>query len=115
VNFSAPIGSNPTVVQALVGYRSTRVSLPNTGTSARVQNRPAGTGQLVTDFDFAVRVLIQGQSGTVIPIGRLFTINFDTCAGAVAVTPADFGCQTETCSSSNGVINGCTCTVTTAP
>jgi hypothetical protein len=115
VNFSAPLGSNPTVVQALLGYRSNRVSLPNSGTSARVQNRPTGTGQLVTDFDFAVRVLIQGQSGTVIPSGRLFTINFDTCSGAVAVTPADFGCQTETCSSSNGVIDGCTCTVTTAP
>src|SRR6185295_1789712 len=30
VNFSAPIGQSPSVVSALIGYRSDRVSLPNT-------------------------------------------------------------------------------------
>jgi len=115
VDFTAPLGTSPSVAGVLVGYRSNRVSLPDSGTSTRVKNRPAQTSQLVTDLNFGVRVLIQGQSGAIVPNGRLFTVDFDTCHSASAVTPADFGCQIESCGNSSGTIAGCTCTVTTAP
>ncbi len=111
VNFSAPAGSAPSNVSALVGYRSDRVSLPSSA-SSRVKNRPAGTSQLVTDLNYAVRVLISASSGNVIPSGRLFTVDFDSCHGAMSVTPADFACQIESCGSSFGPIDGCACTVT---
>jgi hypothetical protein len=62
-----------------------------------------------------VRVLIQGNGGVTIADGRLFTIDFDSCQGTMPVTSADFGCQIESCGSSFGTIDGCTCTVTTAP
>ena len=114
INFQAPLGSSPSVVTTRVGYRSDRVSLPGTGSApaARVKMRPAGTSQLVNDLDYAVTVLIQGQAGGTVPSGKLFTIDFDTCQGAAAVTPADFGCSIESCASSSGPIDGCTCTVT---
>jgi len=111
------LGSVVTATSALVGYRSNRVSLPGSGASpgSRVKNRPTGTSQLVNDLNYAVRVVIQASSGNSIPDGRLFTVDFDSCQGQAAVTPADFGCQIETCGSSFGSISGCTCTVTTAP
>jgi hypothetical protein len=111
VNFSAPAGSAPSNISALVGYRSDRVSLPASA-GPRIKNRPTGTSQLVSDLNYAVRVLISAQSGGVIPNGRLFTVDFDSCHGAMSVTPADFGCQIESCGSSFGPIEDCACTVT---
>ena len=117
INFTAPLGSTATAVSSLVGYRSNRVSLPGSGSGpgTRVKNRPPGTAQLVNDLNYAVRVVIQANVGATVPNGRLYTIDFDTCSGTMPVTPADFGCQIESCGSSNGPIDGCTCVVTTAP
>jgi len=117
INFTAPSGSLPTVVSSLVGYRSNRVSLPGSGSApnARVKNRPPSTSQLTNDLNYAVRVLIQATAGASIPTGRLYTVDFDTCSGANPVTPADFGCQIESCGSTGGPIDGCSCVVTTAP
>jgi hypothetical protein len=117
INFTAPLGTLPTVASSLVGYRSNRVSLPGSGSTpaARVKNRPTGTSQLVNDLNYAVRVLIQANAGATIPNGRLYTIDFDTCMGASPVTPADFACQIESCAGAGGPIDGCSCVVTTAP
>jgi len=114
VDFAAPQGSTASAVSALVGYRSDRVSLPGSGSGAasRVKMRPSGTSQLVNDLNYAVRVLIQAQAGGSIPNGKLFTIDFDSCQGAAPVTPADFACTIESCGSSFGPIDGCSCTVT---
>ena len=113
IDFQAPAGSAPSALAALVGYRSNRVSLPGSGSGAasRVKGRPSGTSQLVNDLNYAVRVLIQAQAGATIPNGKLFTVDFDSCQGAMPVTPADFGCQIESCGNSFGPIDGCTCTV----
>jgi hypothetical protein len=114
IDFQAPSGSSASATAVLVGYRSDRVSLPGSGSMAgsRVKMRPAGTSQLVNDLNYAVRVVVQANSGT-IPDGKLFTIDFDTCQGASPVTPADFGCSVESCGSSFGPIDGCTCAVVT--
>jgi hypothetical protein len=113
IDFQAPSGSAPSALAALVGYRSNRVSLPGTGSSAgsRIKGRPSGTSQLVNDLNYAVRVTMLAQAGVTIPDGKLFTIDFDSCQGAMPVTPADFGCTIESCGSSFGPIDGCTCTV----
>ena len=97
----------------LVGYRSDRVSLPGSGgaAAARIKNRADMTSQLVNDLNYAVRVLIQAQSGAVIPGGQIFTVDFDSCDGAAPVSPSDFECIVESCGSSFGPIDGCTCVV----
>ena len=113
VDLSAPAGTSPTGVAVLIGYRSDRVSLPGAGSgpAARIQNRPAGTSQLVNDLDYAVRVTIVAQSGNDIPSGELFTIDFDSCAEAPPVDPANFGCTVQSCGSSFGPIDDCACVV----
>jgi hypothetical protein len=114
VNFQAPLGALPSNVAALVGYRSDRVNLPGMAgsPSSRIKNRPTSTSQLVNDKDYAVQVLISGQSGATVSSGRLFTIDFDSCKGTALVTTADFGCTIVSCGNSSGTIDGCTCTVT---
>jgi cysteine-rich repeat protein len=113
VDFQAPAGSSASALSVLVGYRSDRVSLPGSGSAAgsRVKMRPSGTSQLVNDLNYAVRVLIQAQGGASIPDGKLFTVDFDSCEGSEPVTSADFGCSIESCGSSFGLIDGCTCQV----
>jgi hypothetical protein len=68
---------------------------------------------LVNDLNYAVRVVVNAQAGITIPNGRLFTVDFDTCQGTAAVAPADFACTIESCGSSFGPIEGCSCTVRT--
>jgi cysteine-rich repeat protein len=114
VDFTAPAGSSPSAVAVLIGYQSDRVSLPGTGSAAgsRITGRPSGTSQLVNDLDYAVRVTIVGSPGESIPTGQLIVVDFDSCTGAPAVSPADFGCIIQSCGSSFGPIDGCMCTVT---
>ena len=112
VDFSAPLVPAPAVVSILVGYRSDHVSLPASRTSTRVKGRPEGTSQLVSAQGYAVRVVLSAQTGSTIPGGQLFTIDFDSCGGADAVSAADFGCTVESCGSSTGPIADCHCTVT---
>ena len=116
VDFTPPQGSVPSAISVLVGYRSDHVSLPGSGGAAtgRVKNRPDMTSQLVNDLNYAVRVLIQAQSGAVIPSGQVFTVDFDSCDGAPLVGPSDFGCTIESCGSSFGPIDGCSCIVRAA-
>ena len=113
VDLEAPVGSAPSAISVLIGYRSNRVSLPGTGSGAasRVKGRPTGTSQLVNDLNYALRVTLQAQAGLSIPNGKLFTVDFDSCQGAMAVTPADFGCAIDSCGSSFGPIDGCSCSV----
>jgi len=111
VDLQAPLGSSPSSVRITVGYRSDRVSLPaNAG--SRVKNRPQGSSQLVNNLGYAVVVVL---TGTTFSSGELFTIDFDSCQGADTVTPADFGCSVDSCGSSSGPIDGCTCAVTSPP
>ena len=138
VAFAPPLGESATSVTALVGYRSGGVSIPGTGTGScqggsnngkacssgtncpggqcvqpksRVKNTPPASFIGVNDLDYAVRVVVT-RSNTIAP-GRIFSVDFDTCQGAVAPTLADFGCSVEGCATSFGPIDGCTCTVVT--
>jgi cysteine-rich repeat protein len=112
VDLDVPTGNSATVVSILVGYRSDRVSLPSPGTGARVKMRPSGSSQLVMDLNYAVRVVLNAGSGSSLPNGQVFTIDFDSCTDTEPVSEADFGCTVESCGSSFGTIEGCTCSVT---
>ena len=110
VQLQVPAGSNASAVSVLIGYRSNLVGLPSPA-GPRVKNRPSGTSQLVNNLGYALRVLINAQAGSTIPDGPLFTVDFDSCQGSEPATPADFGCTVESCGSSFGPIDGCTCSV----
>jgi cysteine-rich repeat protein len=110
VDLRAPLSSNPTSVRITVGYKSDRVHLPNgLAAGARVKNRPQGSAQIVNNLGYAVTVVL---TGTALPNDQVFTIDFDTCAGAEPVMAMEFGCTVDSCGSSNGTIDGCTCNVT---
>ena len=138
VTFTPPLGENASSVTALVGYRSSVVSIPGKGTGSckggsndgkacsggadctggqclqpksRVKNTPPASFIGANDLDYALRVVVTRSSQ--IAAGRLFSVDFDTCQGGPAPTLADFGCTVEGCASSFGPIDGCTCTVVT--
>ncbi|HVO27132.1 MAG TPA: hypothetical protein VMW56_26270 [Candidatus Margulisiibacteriota bacterium] len=138
VAFAPPLGENPTSVTALVGYRSSVVSIPGKGTGScqggskdgkacssgadcpsgqcvlpksRVKNTPPASFVAVNDLDYALRVVVT-RSNPIAP-GRIFSVDFDTCQGAPAPTLADLACSIDGCASSFGPIDGCTCTVVT--
>jgi cysteine-rich repeat protein len=111
VDFSAPAGAVPANISVLIGYRSDHVSLPAVGLGPRFKNRAANTSDLFNNLSYAVRAVVSEAAGGVLPDGQLFTVDFDTCAGGALVGPSDFGCTVESCGSSFGPIDGCTCVV----
>ncbi|HUI24588.1 MAG TPA: hypothetical protein VL403_00785 [Candidatus Kryptonia bacterium] len=114
VNFAAPAQQSVSGLTLLIGYRSSIVSLPGTGSAtsvaARVKNKPANAIFSAFDLDYALRTVLS-RSSPFTP-GRLFTIDFDSCSGATAPTAADFGCTIQGCANSFGDVDDCTCTVT---
>jgi cysteine-rich repeat protein len=112
VNFAPPPGEDASSVTVLVGYRSDHVSIPGAGSAStvtgRVKNKPMNSILGVNDLDYAVRVVLTRSSQ--IPPGRLFTVDFDSCAGAT-VASSDVSCSVAGCASSFGAIEGCTCAV----
>jgi hypothetical protein len=114
VDLQAPLGNSPSALAVLVGYRSNLFSLPGSSgaAGARVKNRPAGSSQLVNDLNYAVRVVMNAPAGGTLPNAQIFTIDFDTCAGAPTPMSADLACTVESCGSSTGTIEGCTCSIT---
>jgi len=114
VTLNPPLGFQPTTATVLLGYNSTRLSIPGTGTATSVRQRvvaPPPLPQAFTpnDLEYAVRVLVSRN----VPLGTLFTATFDRCASAPAATLADIACQVESCAAGGSGVPGCTCTVTT--
>ena len=115
VTLSTPDGQTPSNVSVRVDYKWDVVSLPGTGTAAsvasRVHSRPPNSIPSIADLDYLLRVNLKRTSPPISP-GRLFTVDFDTCAAAAVVLPNDFGCIVETCESGGSAVTGCGCTVT---
>jgi hypothetical protein len=111
VNLVAPAFQVPSSVTVQIGYRSNLVSLPGSGTApaARIRSRPSGATVTPNDLDYALRVVVSRAGG--LSAARLFIVDLDSCSGAATPTTADFSCEVGGCSSSNGPIDGCTCTV----
>ncbi len=114
IQFTAPLGTSPTSVTVLLGYRSSRVSIPGSGNATTVRQRvtypaPPPFPQEPNDLNYALRLVVGRSAG--IQNGLFATVRFDRCSGAPAPTSADFGCTVEACAGSGGPIAGCTCTV----
>jgi len=107
-----PGNQGATGVSVRVGYRSSVASIPGMGADAsvgaRVRNRPANSIVAVNDLDYALRVVLSRSTAFT---GSLFTVEFDSCAGAAAPMLTDLTCTVEQCSSANGAVSGCSCTV----
>jgi hypothetical protein len=115
VQFHGALGTIPTTATTLLGYRSNRVSIPGTGNATSVRQRltypaPLPNTASFNDLDYAIRVIVGRTAG--LTNGLLYSVKFDTCQGAPAVTAANFGCTMEACAGAGGPIAGCTCTVT---
>ena len=135
VSFQPPQGQDASSTTVLVGYRSNILNIPGSGLGScqggsndghtctknadcpdgqcaipksHVKNTPPNSIVAVNDLDYALRVVVARSP---LPTGRLFTVDFDTCAGAAAPTPSDVSCIVDGCSSSFGPLDGCTCTV----
>ncbi|MFN8642877.1 MAG: hypothetical protein U0802_14955 [Candidatus Binatia bacterium] len=96
----------------LLGYNSTILSIPGTGTATTVRQRvvaPAPVPQAFTpnDKDYAVQVLISRN----VPLGQLFTVTFDRCSGSPPPSLANVACTVLSCAQGGGGVSGCTCTV----
>jgi hypothetical protein len=115
VLFEGAVGTSPTTTTTLLGYRSNRVSLPGSASAVSVRQRvtfppPIPNTVAINDFDYAVRVVV-GRTAGLVSDSLLYSVKFDTCQGAPAVTAADFGCTVEACAGTGGPIEGCTCSV----
>jgi cysteine-rich repeat protein len=113
VSYDAPDDSIAGLT-VLVGYRSSVVNLPGSGSTAsvaaRVRNKPSNSITAVNDLDYALRVVLSRANP--IPLGRIFTVDFDACDAAPSPCAADFGCMVEGCANRFGRVDGCTCVVT---
>lgn len=113
VNLAIPPDETVSGLTLLVGYKSGTVSLPGSGAAStvgsRIKNKPSNTIFAFNDLDYALRTVLSRSSG--FSSGQLYTIDFDSCQGAAAVTIADFACTVEGCSNTFGTVIGCTCSV----
>jgi hypothetical protein len=112
IDLVPPLGFNPTTVTVLVGYDSSRMSIPGSGTAASVRQRvvapaPIPLTYAPNDLDYAVRVLVSRN----VPVEQIATATFDRCIEQPAPTMDDLACTVETCSQGGSPVPGCTCTV----
>ncbi len=135
VSFAAPAGEVAISATLRVGYPDGTVGIPGSGLEASVRGRvflgtcemtptqlceraqdcPSGETCVrarasvnVNDLDYALRVVYSLNDG--IPDDRLFAIEFDDCADALAPDSTAFSCTVEGCAGPFGLVNGCTCT-----
>jgi hypothetical protein len=106
-------------ITVLVDYPEGKVNLPGSGGDpnvvASITNLPGGTLPVSNDLDWGL-VQIVTSLGAALPPGNLFTMNFKTCTGAPAATPADFTCKVTDASDPTGTIDltsTVTCSVST--
>jgi cysteine-rich repeat protein len=114
VDFARPAGSDVAGITVLLDYPEGKVSIPGSGGAATVKssiaNLPAGALGTPNDLDYAVREVVASFSP--IPPGRLFTVTFQDCQGAVVPTADEFVCKVEDVSDPLGLpVDGVTCTV----
>jgi hypothetical protein len=113
VNLTIPPDETVSGLTLLVGYKSGTVSLPGTGAAStvgsRIKNKPSNIIFAFNDLDYALRTVLSRSAG--FSSGQLYTIDFDSCQGAAAVTIENFGCTVEGCSNTFGTVTGCSCSV----
>ncbi|MGH3637472.1 MAG: hypothetical protein ACRDUX_00440 [Mycobacterium sp.] len=96
-----------------VGYRSSVISIPGTGSEATVRRRvrplpPLPTEFSVSDLDYGLRLTARQTSGLSMDF---VTADFDTCAGAGESSVDDLSCSVESCEVAGQAVSDCTCAI----
>jgi hypothetical protein len=112
VELQNEFGFQPTTTTVVVGYNSTKLSIPGSNSVPTVRQRvvaPPPLPQAFTpvDLDYVLRVLVSRNT----PLTTLFTVTFDRCAGAPVPTLDDVACTSEGCAQGGGSVPGCSCTI----
>ncbi len=117
IDFTRPGSASVSSISALVAYRSTRLSIPGSGTAGSVTARvvapaPPPNPFIRNDLNYAVRIVATRTGGWNPPTSLLATITFDLCSGQPAPTLNDLACTIEGCTGLGGnPFDGCSCTV----
>ncbi|HUI28291.1 MAG TPA: hypothetical protein VL403_19580 [Candidatus Kryptonia bacterium] len=112
VSLAAPKDTEVSGLALVLKYPSGNVTLPGGGDTAvttRVKDRPDKAIVAAHQHDDTVRIVVARSKP--IPAGRLLTVDFDSCKGAVPVAATDFSCTIEGCANQFGTIDGCGCSV----
>ena len=110
VSFNAP--SDLVGLTVVLVYDDNKVSIPGHAGDGNVQGRLSSASFSMTpnDLDYALRNVLLDSTFAGIPAGAAFTVEFDTCGGAV--TAADFGCLVADTSDVNfAPVAGTSCSV----
>lgn len=114
VSFAAPDGTKVAGVTVLVDYPEQAITIPGKAVDippGTVTDVPEGAVAGSNDLDHAFRETI-GKAGELMP-GRLFTLHFEDCQGAVPTALQRIPCAVEQASDPQAnAINGVTCSAT---
>jgi hypothetical protein len=117
IDFTRPPSASVSSLSALIGYRSTRMSIPGSGTASSVNARvvapaPPPNPFIRNDLNYALRIIATRTAGWNPPTSLLATITFDLCSGQPPPTVNDLACTLEGCTGLGGSpFDGCTCSV----
>jgi len=117
VNVHVQTPQNLRSIQLLLDYPDGTVFITGTGSDANVQmrvtNRPVGFTPTIVDLNYALFAALSSGSFQLTNNQRIFVVNFDRCAGAPLVTPANFTCTVQEAinTSSADITNNVTCSV----
>jgi cysteine-rich repeat protein len=116
VDFAPPPFQDASSITLLVTYPDGTVGIPGSGdddsVGSRITQRQSGSIVTPNDLDHALRA-VYSRPGRISP-GRIFTLTFDDCVGALPPQPDQFSCRIVSCANSNGPLDDCTCSVVEA-
>lgn len=113
VRMQAPKERPVTALTVVISYPATILTLPTDHgedqTRGRFGHLPANGILAVAPLDGAVRVVLGKASG--LPVGELFTIEFDRCEKSPAPRAEDLRCALEGAAGGSGPVKGVSCTI----
>jgi cysteine-rich repeat protein len=114
VDFAPPPFQDASSITLLITYPDGTVGIPGSGdedsVGSRITQRQSGSIVTPNDLDHALRA-VYSRPGRITP-GRVFTLTFDDCDGALPPEAEQLTCHVVDCANSNGPLDGCACSVT---
>lgn len=113
VSFAAPV--DLTSLTLVLYYPDAKVQVPGVNSDPPVQSAVLSSSFATTPVDtgYALRVVSIDPSLVGVPAGEAFTVTFDTCQGAPALSAGDLACFVADASDANAApVFGATCSVT---
>ncbi|MBI3783286.1 MAG: hypothetical protein HY270_07780 [Deltaproteobacteria bacterium] len=116
INVTPPGGTELAGATIFVRYPDGVVGIPGSANDdsvlSRLSDLPGNAFVTPNDLDFAVRVVLVSTDQLALSTSPLFSIDFDTCAGAAAATVGQFTCIVEDAADTAlNKVTGATCSV----